>query len=153
MAELATVYVRLLGEGTVVWRPVRAERHGAGYLIVGPPHDQHDEEWEFEIGQLVRCEPRRLTDGEVLVAVAPANETGGPLRRFWFPASQGIGIGVTAESEAVAHRMAQRTLEQYRPGAVLTGVVADVDVRTLDQHHVVPNMRPVVWYGVWFPMT
>ena len=75
----------------------------------------------------------------------------GALRRFWFPLSKGIGIGVTAASEAAAREIAEATRAEYFPHAIITGVVPDVDVRSLDQHHVVPNMGPVVFAGVWYP--
>ena len=32
-----------------------------------------------------------------------------------------------------------------------SGVIEDVDVRDLDQNHVVPNMDPPNFHGVWFP--
>jgi len=37
------------------------------------------------------------------------------------------------------------------PGAVFVGIVPDVDIRTLDQNHVVPNMGVVTSRGVWYP--
>jgi hypothetical protein len=73
------------------------------------------------------------------------------LRRFWFPLSKGIGIGVTAPTEAEARVLAETTRAEFFPHAAITGVVPDVDVRSLDQGHVVPNMGPVVVRGVWYP--
>ena len=74
------------------------------------------------------------------------------LRRFWFPADQGFGIGVTATTEAEAHTLAQEAATRYLPpGAVLGSVVSDVDVSTLDAGHVLPNMGPAVVRGVWYP--
>ena len=31
-------------------------------------------------------------------------------------------------------------------------VIEDVDISTLDQGHVIPNMEAPVWRGVWYPM-
>jgi hypothetical protein len=74
------------------------------------------------------------------------------LRRFWFPADQGFGIGVTATSESEAHALAQEAASRYLPvGARLLGVVPDVDVSTLDAGHVLPNIGPPVVRGVWYP--
>jgi hypothetical protein len=70
MAAPVTVYVKLVDEGTEVWRPVVAERLGHVFRLVGPEHAQLDEQWEFGIGDRVRCELRRLSGDEVLVAVA-----------------------------------------------------------------------------------
>ena len=68
------VYVQLLGEGTVVHRPVPAEPSGASAvrLLVPEGYDPEDEDWEFRPGTTVRVELRSLREGEVLVAVAPA---------------------------------------------------------------------------------
>jgi len=30
--------------------------------------------------------------------------------------------------------------------------IEDVDIRTLDQGHVIPNMLPPSWRGIWFPL-
>jgi len=67
-----TVYVKLLGEGTVVFRPAQAERVGNDVvkLLPFPDYDSSDEEWEFPPGSTVKCEKRMLSEGEALVAVA-----------------------------------------------------------------------------------
>lgn len=41
---------------------------------------------------------------------------------------------------------------QADQGPQLGDIVIDVDVRTLDQGHVLPNMLPPSLRGVWFPM-
>ena len=65
------VYVRLLGEGTTVYRPTRAVQVGPGAVKLLPPKnfDPSDEQWEFAPGSVVRIERRVLSGGEVLVAV------------------------------------------------------------------------------------
>jgi len=74
------------------------------------------------------------------------------LRRFWFPTTAGFGIGVTAESEADARRLAEEAAARHLPpGARLLSAVPDIDVRTLDPEHVLPNISPVVVRGVWYP--
>ena len=73
------------------------------------------------------------------------------LRRFWFPLSSGFGVGVTAASEADARQLAEVARARYFPKATLGEVVADVDIRTLDQAHVMPNMGLVVDRGIWYP--
>ena len=65
------VYVALLGEGTGVWRPVKAVCLGSDHFILIRPsdYDCDDEKWEFLPGTIVRCE-RRVMGGEFcLVAV------------------------------------------------------------------------------------
>ena len=73
------------------------------------------------------------------------------LRRFWFPLSRGFGIGVTAASLEEARKLAYGVRAQYFRDAEITGVIADVDVSSLDAEHVVPNVGFVVAHGVWFP--
>ena len=70
-SELVQVYVRLLGEGTVVFRPAPAEllSDGRARLVATDTYDPEDEAWEFLPGSVVRVERRELGGGEVLVAV------------------------------------------------------------------------------------
>lgn len=60
-------------------------------------------------------------------------------------------MGVTAhslpEAQAIAHAACAKLGRVFKPYEV----VEDVDIRTLDQHHVVPNMGPPNFKGVWFP--
>ncbi len=65
------VFVRLLDEGTVVFRPSPARHVGdAVYRLEAPPdYDQEDEAWEFPPGSLVLCEMREMDGGSALVAV------------------------------------------------------------------------------------
>ena len=41
-------------------------------------------------------------------------------------------------------------LLEGRPPPPIRRVVEDVDIKQLDQGHVIPNMDPPVWRGVWF---
>ena len=73
------------------------------------------------------------------------------LRRFWFEAEQGLGIGVTAydRDDAESIVRANQLAMSFQP--VFRECVEDVDVRDLDQGHVIPNMGIVVDRGIWFP--
>lgn len=70
-SEPITVHVRLLDEGTDVWRPTTARLVGpATYeLRPTPDYDAMHETWEFEPGTVVRCEWRDLSGGRCLVAL------------------------------------------------------------------------------------
>jgi hypothetical protein len=70
--ESVVVYVQLLDEGTVVYRPTRGQLVGEGAvrLLPTPGYDPDDEHWEFPPGSVVRCQPRNLEGTEVLVAHA-----------------------------------------------------------------------------------
>ena len=69
------VYVRLLDEGTDVWRPARATAlpDGTFWLLESEGYNPNAERWEFPPSTKVRCATRTFTDGdEGFVAVARA---------------------------------------------------------------------------------
>ena len=76
---------------------------------------------------------------------------GAKLQRFWFRTAEGLGIGVTAPSRAGAEQLARDAADRLSLNFEVLEVISDVDVRTLDQDHVVPNMGPPSVQGVWFP--
>jgi hypothetical protein len=56
------IHIRLLGEGTAVWRPVAAERFQDGsHRILGVTPD--DEEWAFKPGEMVVTKRHIFQDG------------------------------------------------------------------------------------------
>jgi hypothetical protein len=69
-----TVYVRLLGEGTEVFRPSPAVALGEGVfrLIQPGDYDPEDEEWEFVPDSLVKTALCQGTSGTYLVATSLA---------------------------------------------------------------------------------
>jgi hypothetical protein len=87
------------------------------------------------------------------------------LRRFWFEfnlppigAAQPdawrhlrLGCGVTGYDEADCRRLLESHLLGTDPWPEETAVISDVDVRTLDGGHVLPNMEPPNVRGIWFP--
>jgi hypothetical protein len=74
-----------------------------------------------------------------------------PLRPYWFPIAGHLGIGVTATSRAEANKLAAAAAELLGWPFAAVGVIENFDVRELDQNHVVPNMSPMNWWGIWFP--
>ena len=66
------VYVRLVGEGTNVYRPVPASPAGKDSARLITPDDPDDEDWEFKPGTLVRLESTYLDGQVVRVAVSLA---------------------------------------------------------------------------------
>ncbi|MGB8363611.1 MAG: hypothetical protein ACLQUZ_15490 [Rhizomicrobium sp.] len=56
-----TVFMPLLDEGTIVWRPVQALHLGRDhYRIIG--NVPADEKWTYEPGSIVRCEHKTFAD-------------------------------------------------------------------------------------------
>jgi len=66
-----TIYVKMLDEGTDVWRPVVADKVSEDVFRLVGTHDD-SEEWEFPTGSLVRVENRKMSSGMSIVAVALA---------------------------------------------------------------------------------
>ncbi len=66
------VYVRLLNEGTNVYRPVEAALVGGGIvkLVASPDYDSEDEEWQFKPGSVVVLKEQILEGKKVLVATS-----------------------------------------------------------------------------------
>jgi hypothetical protein len=72
--ERSTVYVRLLDEGTEVFRPVPSIwKYGSRYLLEGKELlESNDEHWEFPPGSIVEVELKQLSGESMLVAVRMA---------------------------------------------------------------------------------
>ena len=70
---ITEIFVRLVNEDVVVWRPVRADHlFGDVYLIDEQPYDRSVETWEYEPGQRVVCGIVEADDGSILAATRPA---------------------------------------------------------------------------------
>jgi len=58
-----TIYVYLNNTEEERWRPVLAEAVGNSlFRIVSENKNPDDEQWQFNTGDVVRCEPRTLFD-------------------------------------------------------------------------------------------
>ncbi len=80
------------------------------------------------------------------------------LRRFWIrfraiPAydSLRLGCGVTAYSYDDALSIMRSTVFKGKDMPSVDEVIEDVDVSSLDQKHIAPNMEPPIWRGIWYP--
>jgi hypothetical protein len=84
------------------------------------------------------------------------------LRRFWaefelsgleyIPAGIAIGCGVTAFSFDDAMGLIRDSIFAGHDMPLIARFVEDVDIRSLDQNHVVPNMGVPSRRGIWFPL-
>ena len=73
------------------------------------------------------------------------------LRRYWFPASHGLGIGVTAPDAGTAWFAAKAAVQRLPPGATLSDqYIEDVDPDSLDLGEMSVAARSTL-PGVWFP--
>ena len=69
--EKETIYVRLLDEGTEVFRPTEAEKLDEfNYRVLAPAdYDPADEHWEYPPGSIVKCR-LQTRDGELIKIAA-----------------------------------------------------------------------------------
>jgi hypothetical protein len=81
------------------------------------------------------------------------------LRRYWVtftPEPQftplSMGCGVTAFDRNDAIRILTKDILSNEKNLVIKNIVEDIDVSTLDQGHVIPNMGLVTERGIWFPL-
>lgn len=83
-------------------------------------------------------------------------------KRFWFefdidnafnfPGGIGIGCGITALDYDDAIKIMDNKIFSKIQRPVIKKVIEDIDIRTLDQGHVIPNMHPPSNRGVWYPL-
>jgi hypothetical protein len=74
------------------------------------------------------------------------------LTRYFFKTDQGLGFGVTAYSIADAEYLLESAHFVRGRDFEVAEIIENVDVRTLDQNHVTPNMAAPHLRGVWFPL-
>ena len=80
------------------------------------------------------------------------------LKRYWFNFDElpkysllRFGCGVTAYNCDDAISLISQSIFKDEAMPPIKSVIENVDISTLDQGHVIPNMEAPVWRGVWFP--
>jgi len=144
------IYVRLLDEGTEVWRPVSAAQAGDAYLLEGPVPE--GELLEFPVGTLVRCQPRKFQDAQQtqLVAVSAALQWGDSVivklgaRPAWRPGARAEVCGVRqVETPSVAAAFGVQVGAQLLLIEFSDGSSAEVPEATLDRAESPPSRQEV----------
>ncbi|WP_139093213.1 hypothetical protein [Pararhizobium polonicum] len=81
------------------------------------------------------------------------------LHRYWFrflPSEEAsvlnLGCGVTAYSTSDAEQMIHALVFPLFGEREIEKIVEDIDVRSLEENHVRPNMGNPAARGVWFPL-
>jgi len=81
-----------------------------------------------------------------------------PLKRYWFTFEKfaertplSLGCGVTAHDYEDAVGLLREHVFKGKAEPTITNCVENVDIRSLDQGHVAPNIGSVVERGIWFP--
>lgn len=80
------------------------------------------------------------------------------MHRYWFvfesdpsPNALNLGCGVTARDMEDALTLLRERVFVGRSLPTVVSVTEDVDISSLDQTHIVPNMHPPHVRGIWFP--
>ena len=82
------------------------------------------------------------------------------LRRYWYSFEADslggfsplrLGCGITAFNRVDADAILRLVALKEDNVPVVSGVIEDVDISSLDGGHVVPNMGSCAVRGVWFP--
>lgn len=84
------------------------------------------------------------------------------MRRFWFtfqigpkdkyPCGVNYGCGVTAYDREDAENILKEAIFVDMEMLPIERCVEDVDISTLDEGHVIPNMGNIFSRGLWFPL-
>ena len=81
------------------------------------------------------------------------------LRRYWFRFEDsgkstplGLGCGVTAYDYDDALGIIHKRLFMEKEVPRIAAYYEDIDISTLDENHVLPNMGLVTIRGIWFPL-
>jgi hypothetical protein len=85
----------------------------------------------------------------------------GELTRYWiefertaelqFPVGVSLGVGVTGRGRDDALGIVRERVFEGDELPAIAGLAEDVDISTLDERHVLPNMEPPNERGIWFP--
>lgn len=80
------------------------------------------------------------------------------LFRYWITFDQlepydslQMGCGITAYTEEDAINILCKTILFGKKIPKILSIVENIDINSLDEGHVIPNMESPVWRGVWFP--
>ena len=84
------------------------------------------------------------------------------LIRYWFefglsledrhPSGVLLGCGVTAYSYEDAIALLKDRVFTDQPVPKITRIVENIDVSSLDENHVLPNIETPIYRGIWFPL-
>ena len=84
------------------------------------------------------------------------------MKRYWIefskdpghelPLFAARGVGVTARTKEDALNIVYSSILAGHPRPAVAKLIEDVDIATLDEGHVRPNMGNPVAPGIWFPL-
>ncbi len=72
------------------------------------------------------------------------------LKRFWFFTSPATGFGVTAFSLEDARYLLRQVYSNDQLDEI-KGVIEDIDISEIKANHVLRNMGPTNFRGIWYP--
>ena len=73
------------------------------------------------------------------------------MKPYWITTDKpmSLGYGITARSPEDAETLLRMVLP---PEHAISGMTIVIDVQSLDQGHVVPNMGNLLKRGIWYPL-
>ncbi len=85
------------------------------------------------------------------------------MTRYWFefdftdyigeiPSGVYLGCGVTAYNYSQAMSIIKNKIFNNMELPKISKSIENVDIRELDQGHVIPNMSAPIYIGIWFPI-
>lgn len=83
------------------------------------------------------------------------------LRRYWLtfdgaadslPIGIALGCGITATDAAAARQLVEERVFHGQELPLILEFIEDVDIATLDEDHVLPNLGNPLVAGIWFPL-
>jgi hypothetical protein len=132
------IYVKLLNEGTNVWRPVKAVQVlDKVYRIISENSDPDDEKWAFSTGDLVWCSKQHLSyiDNNLqLVATKKAEEV--LLRTSVLLSIHRALLGeITPQMRAISVEWLSGSIKiwVYHDGKISSDIIEDFDTSVITQ--------------------
>ncbi|QIH34428.1 hypothetical protein [Sphingobacterium sp. DR205] len=63
-----------------------------------------------------------------------------------------LGCGVTALSKYDALKIVEEKIFFNTAIPPISSIIGDIDVSSLDENHIIPNMSSPTMRGIWFPL-
>ena len=63
-----------------------------------------------------------------------------------------LGCGVTALSKYDALKLVEEMVFFDKATPPISSIIDDIDLTSLDENHIIPNMSSPIMRGIWFPL-
>ncbi|MBA3694977.1 MAG: hypothetical protein H0W77_16360 [Acidobacteria bacterium] len=73
------------------------------------------------------------------------------LTRYWFITNIQYNFGLTAYSIEDARKLIDEANKTFRFKFEIIEIIENIDISTLDENHILPNIGAPNFRGVWYP--